>query len=142
MQLHTLVHGAITLEQIAVDFGAERRRLRVVKMRGTKFRGGYHDFVIDTGGLSVFPRLVAGEHHRKFSGDIVLTAVAGLDALLGGGLSPGMSVLIMGPSGVGKTTTAVCCMLAALVWKEASAPFFTSSRKDRPRSLPARPTSA
>jgi circadian clock protein KaiC len=134
LQLHTLVHGVITLEQIAVDFGAERRRLRVVKMRGTKFRGGYHDFVIDTGGLSVFPRLVAGEHHRKFSDDAVSTAVAGLDALLGGGLSPGTSVLIMGPSGVGKTTTAVCCMLAALergeravfyLFEEGSATFFT-----------------
>lgn len=133
LQLHTLVHGVIALEQIAVEFGAERRRLHVVKMRGTKFRGGYHDFIIDTGGLFVFPRLVAAEHHREFTGERVSTTVAELDALLGGGLVPGTSALLMGPSGVGKTTTAVCCMLAALergepavfyLFEEGSATFF------------------
>jgi circadian clock protein KaiC len=118
LQPHTLVHGVITLEQIAVEFGAERRRLRIVKMRGTKFRGGYHDFIIDTGGVSVFPRLVAAEHHREFTGERVSTTVAELDALLGGGLVPGTSALLMGPSGVGKTTTAVCCMTRrALRWR-------------------------
>src|ERR1700756_576124 len=63
LQLHSIAHGVITLQQMALDYGAERRRMRVRKMRGIKFRGGYHDFIIETGGINVFPRLVAAEHH-------------------------------------------------------------------------------
>ncbi len=68
LQLHSIAHGVITLEQAAQDYGSERRRLRVVKMRGVKYRGGYHDFVIETGGVAVFPRLVAAEHHTDVHG--------------------------------------------------------------------------
>jgi circadian clock protein KaiC len=83
-------------------------------MRGLKFRGGYHDFVLDKGGLTVFPRLVASEHHLEFSHALNSTGNEQLDCLLGGGLTPGTNTLLIGPSGVGKTTTAVRCMLAAL----------------------------
>jgi circadian clock protein KaiC len=114
LQLHSIAHGVITLEQAPRDFGAERRRLRVVKMRGIKFRGGYHDFNLDTGGLTVFPRLVAADHHRPYEAAHNPTGNAQLDLLLGGGLSPGTNTLFSGPSGVGKTTTAAACMLAAL----------------------------
>jgi circadian clock protein KaiC len=62
--LHSIAHGVICLEQLALDYGAERRRLRVSKMRGIAFRGGYHDFTIEHGGLSIFPRLIAAEHHK------------------------------------------------------------------------------
>src|ERR1700761_6202778 len=114
IQLHSVVHGVITLEQNAQDYGSERRRLRVVKMRGVRYRGGYHDFVIETGGVQVFPRLIAAEHHRPFTGDLVGTGVAELDQMLGGGLAPGTNTLLSGPSGVGKTSTAVRCGLAAI----------------------------
>jgi circadian clock protein KaiC len=113
-QLHSIAHGVISLEQAPREFGAERRRLRILKMRGTKFRGGYHDFVLATGGLTVFPRLVAAEHHAAFDAAPASTGSAGLDLLLGGGLVPGTNTLFIGPSGVGKTTTSVRCMLAAL----------------------------
>ena len=113
LQLHSIAHGVILLEQSPRDFGEERRRLRVVKMRGTKFRGGYHDFVLDTGGLRIFPRLIA-EHHRKYAVEQASTGNAALDSLMGGGLPRGTNTLLSGPSGVGKTTTAVSCMLAAL----------------------------
>ncbi len=109
LQLHSIAHGVITLEQTTEDYGSERRRLRVVKMRGVKYRGGYHDFAIETGGVSVFPRLIAAEHHRVFTGDLVSTGVAVLDRMLGGGLAPGANTLLSGPSGVGKTTTALRC---------------------------------
>ena len=114
LQLHSIAHGVISLEQSPRDFGAERRRLRVVKMRGIKFRGGYHDFELDTGGLTVFPRLIAAEHHAAFDMASVTSGNAGLDALLGGGLVPGTNTLLSGPSGVGKTTTAVSCAMAVL----------------------------
>ena len=114
LQLHSIAHGVISLEQSPRDFGAERRRLRIVKMRGLKFRGGYHDFVLDKGGLTVFPRLVASEHHLEFSHALNSTGNEQLDCLLGGGLTPGTNTLLIGPSGVGKTTTAVRCMLTAL----------------------------
>ena len=114
LQLHSIAHGVISLEQVVQPFGAERRHLRVVKMRGVKFQGGAHDFVLDTGRVEVFPRLVAARHHREFDATPVSTSSAGLDAMLGGGLVPGTNTLLLGPSGVGKTTTAVRCMLAAL----------------------------
>lgn len=62
LSLHSIAHGVVRLEQKAMDYGAERRRLRVFKMRGRRFHGGYHDLVIRTGGLEIFPRLVAGDH--------------------------------------------------------------------------------
>ncbi len=113
-QLHSIAHGVISLEQSAHEFGPERRRLRVIKMRGLKFRGGYHDFILATGGLQVFPRLVAAEHGREFVAIPQSTGAPGLDQLLGGGLVPGTSFLICGPSGIGKTTTAIRCALTAL----------------------------
>ncbi|NPD65665.1 circadian clock protein KaiC [Lichenicola cladoniae] len=114
LQLHSIAHGVLSLEQAPPEFGAERRRLRIIKMRGIGFRGGYHDFALDKGGLTVFPRLVASRHHGSFDDRPVSTGNRGLDALLGGGLVPGTNTLLSGPSGVGKTTTAVRCMLAAL----------------------------
>ena len=114
LQLHSIAHGVITLEQLPRDFGSERRRMRVVKMRGIKFRGGYHDFALDTGGIAVFPRLVAAEHHTERDRALNTTGSPELDMLLGGGLAPATNTLLSGPSGVGKTTTAVCCLLAAL----------------------------
>ncbi len=113
-QLHSIAHGVIGLEAAVDQYGPERRRLRVHKMRGIKFRGGDHDFVLDTGGLSVFPRLVAAEHREKSEHRMVSTGVPRLDALMGGGLVPGSNMLFTGPSGVGKTTTALACVLAAL----------------------------
>ena len=113
-QLHSIAHGVISLEQTAQEFGPERRRLRVVKMRGLKFRGGYHDFILGTGGLQVFPRLVAAEHGRAFEIDSRSTGAPGLDRLLGGGLVAGTSFLICGPSGIGKTTTSIRCALTAM----------------------------
>ena len=114
LQLHSIAHGVVSLEQSLNDFGSERRRLRVRKMRGLKYRGGYHDFRIEKGGLCVYPRLVASEHHTQFDATPVTTGVPELDALFGAGLTPGTTTLLSGPAGVGKTTTAVQCMLAAL----------------------------
>lgn len=123
LQLHSIAHGVITLEQAAQDFGTQRRRLRVVKMRGIKFRGGYHDFALDTGGIEVFPSLVASEHRREFKPGFLSTGSSELDALMGGGLARGTNTLLMGPSGVGKTTTAIRCILSALERGETCAYF-------------------
>jgi circadian clock protein KaiC len=114
LQLHSIAHGVISLEQQVDQYGPERRRLRVVKMRGIPFRGGEHDFNLDTGGISVFPRLVASEHHQSFETAMVSTGTQALDTLLGGGLARGSNTLFSGPSGVGKTTTALACVRAAL----------------------------
>jgi circadian clock protein KaiC len=114
LQLHSIAHGVIALEQTVDQYGPERRRLRVIKMRGIKFRGGEHDFNLDTGGLSVFPRLVAAEHRGDIDLTVVGSGTAELDRLMGGGLTRGSNVLFSGPSGVGKTTTAIACVMAAL----------------------------
>jgi circadian clock protein KaiC len=113
LQLHSIAHGVITLQQTAVDYGSELRRMRVKKMRGIKFRGGYHDFIIETGGIRIFPRLVAAEHHRAFVGDFTTSGVTELDTLLGGGLEHGTSVLLVGGAGVGKSSIAVTYAVGA-----------------------------
>ena len=113
LQLRSLAHGVLLLEQVALDYGAERRKLRVVKMRGVSYRGGYHDYVIRTGGIHVFPRLIAAEHHKPFERGAVLSGVPEVDALLGGGLNRGTSSLIMGPAGAGKTVLATQYACAA-----------------------------
>jgi circadian clock protein KaiC len=113
--LHSISHSVIRLEQIAMNYGAERRRLRVIKMRGTAFRGGYHDFVIAKGGVTVFPRLTAAEHPQGAGDDGTATSgVRALDALLGGGLDRGTSTLIMGPSGSGKSSLTLQYVTTAL----------------------------
>ena len=113
LQLHSLAHGVISLEHLAQEYGAERRRLRVLKMRGRPFRGGFHDFMIRTGGLEVFPRLVAAEHHRHFEAEPARSGIAELDKLTGGGLHRGTSALLMGPAGCGKSTIATQYAVAA-----------------------------
>src|SRR5215208_6536256 len=107
LQLHSITHGVILLQQMALDYGAERRRLRVTKMRGIQFRGGYHDFTIKHGGLAIYPRLVAAEHHKEFHGEPIASGSEGLDTLLGGGLHRGTSALLIGGAGVGKSTAAL-----------------------------------
>ena len=109
----SLAHGVIALEQLAPEYGGERRRLNVRKVRGTTYRGGNHDFVIERGGLAVYPRLVASEHHRQFSKENVSSGVEGIDKMLGGGLSRGTSTLFSGPPGTGKSTVALKFALAA-----------------------------
>lgn len=114
LQLHSIAHGVISLRRMTQEYGAQRRQLEVVKMRGIKFRGGFHDFSLDTGGIQVFERLVAADHPATFVQEMVSTGAPGLDALMGGGLTRGANTLISGPSGVGKTTTSVRCALTAL----------------------------
>ncbi|KYH01145.1 ATPase domain-containing protein [Bradyrhizobium sp. DOA1] len=113
LQLHSIAHGVVMLEQLALDYGAERRRLRVIKMRGIKFRGGFHDFIIDKGGLKIFPRLVAAEHHKSFLGEFTPSGNAELDQLLGGGLERGTNALLIGAAGVGKSSVALTYAIAA-----------------------------
>jgi circadian clock protein KaiC len=119
LQLHSISHGVITLEQLSLEYGAERRRLRVVKMRGIKFRGGYHDFTIETGGLAIYPRLIAAKHHRAFIGELTSTGSSELDALLGGGIERGTSLLLIGGAGVGKSSIALTCAMTAASRGEA-----------------------
>lgn len=114
LNLHSISHSVIRLEQLAPDYGRERRRLRVVKMRGTNFRGGHHDLIINRGGVRVFPRLVAADHHQDFPSDRITSGVIGMDDLMGGGLDRGTSTLIIGPSGAGKSSLAAGYVHAAL----------------------------
>jgi circadian clock protein KaiC len=121
--VHSVVHGVVRLEEIAPDYGADRRRLRVSKYRGTKFRGGWHDFVIHTGGVQAFPRLVSAEHHTKFDRKQMTSGIAELDGLLGGGIEQGTSVLVLGPAGTGKSTFAFQFVAAAIARGEKAAIF-------------------
>jgi circadian clock protein KaiC len=101
------------MEQLTPLYGAERRRLRVVKLREVAFRGGYHDLVIRRGGIEVFPRLVAAEHRNGYAPEVIRSGTPELDALLGGGLDSGTSTLLVGPAGTGKSSIAMQYAVAA-----------------------------
>ena len=103
----SLAHGVIEMQQLSPDYGKSRRRMRVQKMRGVAFREGYHDYLIERGGIKVFPRLIAAEHQREFRREPVRSGVPELDDLLGGGLDRGTTTLIMGHAGTGKSTLAL-----------------------------------
>jgi circadian clock protein KaiC len=122
-QLQSLVHGVICLEHLAPEYGADRRRLRVSKLRGSKFRGGYHDYVIHTGGVRVFPRLVAAEHPESFARRLAPSGLAELDQMMGGGLDRGTSNLFLGPAGCGKSALATQFVAAAARRGERAALF-------------------
>jgi len=128
LQLQSLAHGVVTMEQVPPNYGADRRRLRVVKLRGRKFRSGYHDFAIDTGRLDVFPRLIAAEHRTKFTHEQLSSGVPELDRLLGGGLDYGTATLLLGPAGAGKSSIAVQYALAAAKRGERAALFAFDER--------------
>jgi circadian clock protein KaiC len=101
--VHSIAHGVILLEEMSPDYGSERRRVKIAKYRGRAYRGGYHDFVIASGGVRVFPRLVASEHRGTSEPATVTSGVGQLDQLLGGGVDKGTSTLVLGPAGTGKS---------------------------------------
>jgi circadian clock protein KaiC len=121
--VHSVVHGVIHLEQLAPSYGSERRRLRITKYRGQAYRGGYHDFIIKTGGVAVFPRLRAVEHRTKFERTTIKSGIAELDALLGGGIDRGSSTLLLGPAGTGKSLFALQFVVSAVKRGERAALF-------------------
>jgi circadian clock protein KaiC len=113
LQLDSISHGVLLLERLAREYGVERRRLRVSKLRGSIFREGFHDYKIVTGGLRVFPRLLAREHRQPLMPGATLSGLSALDDLWGGGVPWGSSTLITGPAGTGKSSLAISYAYAA-----------------------------
>ena len=137
--VHSVAHGVIRLEQVTPNYGAERRRARIVKYRGRAYRGGYHDMTIATGGVSVFPRLVAAEYKTQHRRSRLASGITGLDSLLGGGVEQGTSALILGPAGSGKSTFSLQFVMAAIARGEKAAMFLfdeeTSLLVERSKAL-------
>ena len=113
LQLQSIAHGVIMMQSLDRDFGIKRRRLEIRKLRGSKFREGFHDYSIETGRVVVYPRLIAAEHKPGFVREYVASGVKELDALLGGGLHTGTSTLMIGPAGSGKSTVTMQYVMAA-----------------------------
>jgi circadian clock protein KaiC len=113
LHVQSIAHGVVLLQHLSPEYGAERRRVRIVKYRGSEFRGGYHDYLIRKGGLVVFPRLVAAEHRGARECGKLASGVRELDSLLGGGIEEGTSTLIVGGAGTGKSTIAAQFCVAA-----------------------------
>lgn len=130
--VHSVAHGVLRLEQLAPADGAERRRARVIKDRGVRFRGGYHDVTITKGGLNVFPRLVASEHRSTLVRTTKSSGIAELDKLLGGGIETGSSTLVLGPAGTGKSLIAIVNVTAAIKRGEKAALFVFDEELDLP----------
>jgi circadian clock protein KaiC len=123
LQVQSIAHGVIVLEQLTPEYGSDRRRLRIIKHRGRRFRGGYHDYIISTGGLTVFPRLVAMEHRQRLNEQKLSSGITGLDQLLGGGVERGTSTLIVGSAGTGKSSLSAQFVAAAAERGQKSAMF-------------------
>jgi circadian clock protein KaiC len=121
--VHSVAHGVLRLEELAPEYGSERRRMRVVKYRGRRFRGGYHDFNIETGGVRVYPRLISAEHKIGFERDLLTTDSSELNELLGGGIERGSSVLVLGPAGTGKSLLVLTFIKTAVERGERAAMF-------------------
>lgn len=121
--VHSIAHGVIRLEDLSPDYGGHRRHLKVVKYRGQDYRGGFHDFAIRTGGVVVFPRLISSEHKTEFKRETISSPSAGLNALLGGGVERGSSVLILGPAGAGKSLLTIDFVVTAVKRGERAAVF-------------------
>ena len=139
LQLQSVPHGVVELERYTPLYGAARRRMQLVKVRGLRFRDGYHDFNIETGGLVVYPRLVAAEHRSSMHHQPIPSGLAPLDTMLGGGIERGASTVVMGPAGSGKSALASQYIVAAASRGEKAAMFlFEESRNgsiNRARSL-------
>jgi len=121
--VHSVAHAVMRLEELSPNYGAERRRIRVIKYRGRRYRGGYHDFVIDTGGVRVFPRLVSAEHRGRFKRETVTVENAALNELIGGGFERGASTLVLGPAGTGKSLLMLSFIQSAIRRGENAAMF-------------------
>jgi circadian clock protein KaiC len=129
LQLQSVPHGVVELERYTPLYGAARRRLQLVKVRGLKFRDGYHDFNILTGGIIVYPRLVAAEHRSDVPREAISSGLASLDGMLGGGIERGASTVIMGPAGSGKSAlTSQYVVAAAKRGEKAAVVLFEESK--------------
>lgn len=129
LQLHSLAHGVLSLEQLVPNYGAERRRLQICKLRGRSYRGGYHDFRIVKGGVEIYPRVVATERRVNIEHTVLPSGVAELDTLLGDGLHRATSTLLLGPAGVGKTSVAAQYAAAAADRGETVAMFLFDEKE-------------
>lgn len=132
LQLHSIVHGVISMDKVPREYGKTRRQIEIVKLRGTAYREGFHDYAIVTGGVVVFPRLVAADSRSEQPAEAVSSGIAELDALTGGGLDRGTSTLLIGPAGCGKTSLAVQWAATAAERGEACAMF---SFEEAPHTL-------
>jgi circadian clock protein KaiC len=127
-QFQTLAHGVLQLEHFVPEFGAKRRRIQVIKLRGQNVDGAYHDFALRTGGITVYPRLVVADHRLDCGERLIKSGVAELDELLGGGVCEGTSTLILGASGTGKSTLSAQYVHQALKRGERAAVFLFDER--------------
>ena len=104
----TVADGVLWLDQ-NVERNSVVRKMQVVKMRGQGPSAGLHTYRITDNGLEIFPRVVIGPAEKATSGTSTKRLSIGvpkLDEMLGGGIPPGYSLLIAGPSGSGKSVLA------------------------------------
>jgi circadian clock protein KaiC len=130
LQLHSISHGVVSLDRLGREYGPFRRQLAVLKLRGVAFQEGSHDYIIEGGGLKVFPRLVAAEHRGEYDRSGFQSGITELDNLLGGALHRGTSTLIIGPAGAGKSTLAAVYLRAAAERRERAATYIFEENPD------------
>lgn len=125
-----IMHCAIRLEADSPPIGIYDRRLSVVKMRGSSFEEGFHDFRIRKGGVAVFPRVVPSESREGVVTRQLAPPLPAMAGMLGGGLEYGTTTLISGQSGTGKSTMSTVFAVAAANQGVRSALFLFEERPE------------
>ena len=126
--VQTMAHGIISLDHYTPEYGPDRRRLRISKLRGQSYASGYHDYRIHRGGITLYPRLVAAEHRSDFHAETIPSGLAELDALFGGGADRGTATLLLGPTGTGKSSVVTQYAVAAASRGEPSSLYIFDER--------------
>ncbi len=130
VDFHPLAGCVIHLEQEPRAYGDVRRHLRVVKARGLPHSGGYHDYKIRTGHMDVYPRLDSYTRPEYSDYRRIACGIESIDHALGGGLEQGTACLVVGPSGVGKSTMAALFVDAAARRGDHTAVFLFDERPE------------
>ena len=127
-ELQNQANGVISLHQEEPAYGSVRRTMKVVKMRSTAFLTGSHSFRIRTGGLEVYPRVMADGSNGYDTWAPIASGVPALDEMLGGGLREGTACLVAGPTGSGKSAVAFQYAYAAAERGECASVFLFNER--------------
>ncbi|HEX7021681.1 MAG TPA: ATPase domain-containing protein [Trueperaceae bacterium] len=105
--IFTVADGLFWLTQ-HVERNSVVRKMQIMKLRGQTSVPGLHTFRITDDGLQTFPRTfgLVGKTRATRERERLSSGLAELDAMLGGGIPAGDSLLIAGPSGSGKSLIA------------------------------------
>ena len=107
--LQFIASGVINLE-----FDGYERKLNVVKFRGSDHLKDYHSMIINDKGVNILPNLYYQKETKKLKEGIISSGNKEIDLLINGGIETNTNTIVMGPTGVGKTTLSISFLRNAI----------------------------